>query len=480
MALLLLASLAVMLHYSRRAVKEEALEKASQTLESTMLRIDNILLSVEQTSGNIFFSLYSHLHQPDMIYTYSRKLVESNPYVTGCAIAFEPNYYPGHELFMAYYHHTTLPNQTDTIVQSETFGNKPYTEQVWYTKPMETGKSGWLNPLTGLEGGLDPIITFCMPIYSSQGKPVGVIGVDVSLSLLSHIVLEAKPSANSYGTLLADDGSFIVHPDSNKLYHQAVFTQDAVNSSIREAAQAMLSGETGYRPFTMKGKNYYVFYEPFKRFAVPGRSMEQLSWSLGIVYPENDIFGDYNSLLYYVLAIAVVGLLLLFLLCRTFIHRRLKPLLMLTASAQRIADGHYDEIIPDSHQKDEIGRLQDIFQQMRQSLATHIGELEQLTATMKEDGEDLRLAYDEAQKADRMKTAFLHNMTNQMISPADAIDKAVNRLVHSVMPEKSLSPTAPSKDDDTKDIRQLTDEIEHNGEAIAELLKNLINMSAHA
>ena len=33
-----------------------------------------------------------------------------------------------------------------------------------------------------------------------------------------------------------------------------------------------------------------------------------------------------------------------------------------------------------------------------------------------------------AQKADRMKTAFLHNMTNQMIAPSDTIVKSVTTL----------------------------------------------------
>ena len=79
-------------------------------------------------------------------------------------------------------------------------------------------------------------------------------------------------------------------------------------------------------------------------------SSTSLGWSVGIVYPEEDIFGDYNRLLTYVLLIAFIGILLLVLLCRFIIHRRLLPLIFLTKSAHRIANGHYDEAIPDSHQ----------------------------------------------------------------------------------------------------------------------------------
>lgn len=465
MAILLMATLTVMLYYSKKALKEEALEKVSQTLEGTVQSIDNILLSVEQTTGNIYFNLMPHLDQPDMMYTYCRQIVESNKYVAGCAIAFRENFYQEHDLFMPYFRRENIGGR-DTIIQVETFANGPYTEQVWYTRPMESARPEWLNPLTGLgnDTGEAPIFTFSLPLYGADGKTAGVVGVDVKLSQLSQIVSATKPSANSYCLLLDSDGTFIVRPSGNKSFLQTAFSLYGDDADVGEAVKAMVSGETGYKPFRLNGIDYYVFFKPFKRAAVPGRSMEKLEWSVGIIYPEDDIFGDYNSLSTYVLAVAVVGLLLLFFCCRIMIHRQLKPLLMLTASAQRIAKGKYNELIPDSRQADEVGRLQDNFQKMQLSLSTSIGELEQLKTTLQQHGEDLNVAYNQAQKADRMKTAFLHNMTNQMIDPAEAIDRDVSALCNDKV--------------GNQDISQLSDDIQQNGNTIAELLDNLINISA--
>ena len=114
---------------------------------------------------------------------------------------------------------------------------------------------------------------------------------------------------------------------------------------------------------------------------------------------------------------------------------------------------------------DEIGRLQSNFKLMQQSLATNIGELEQLTTKLKEHGEKLSIAYKQAQKADRIKTAFLHNMTNQMLAPSEAICDDVQALCN------------PDKRGEQKDTAQLVDDIQQNGNTIADLLKNLINMS---
>lgn len=56
------------------------------TLPRTSIRlnviIDNILMSVEQTSYNVYQELQDHLDKPDRMETYCREIVENNPYVT--------------------------------------------------------------------------------------------------------------------------------------------------------------------------------------------------------------------------------------------------------------------------------------------------------------------------------------------------------------------------------------------------------------
>ena len=466
---LLMSSLVVMLHYSRKAVKEEAQQKALQTLEGMVQRVDNILLSVEQTSGNFYFNLLPFLGSPDKMMDFSRKLVESNPYIAGCAIAFKPYFYGAdREFFMAYVYRSgdDFESTDAPIIQAETFGNQPYTQQVWYTEPMANGRSVWLNPMKGIEADVEPIVTFCLPIFGFDGKPVGVVGVDVSISMLSQIVLESKPSPNSYCTVLDGDGSYIIHPDTAK-YRQTVFSvaEREADPSVKKAGEAMMSGTTGYKPFYMYGTDYYVFYMPFKRAAVTGRSMEKLDWSAGIIYPEDDIFGDYNRLLYYLIIISVIGLLLLLVIFRTVTHRYLLPLRMLTHSAQHIAKGNFSETIPAASRRDEVGYLQNNFRHMQQSLSTQMGELERLKNGLQERGKELRVAYEHAKKADRMKTAFLHNMTIKMVEPSNTIIKDVNDLC------------GDSQEFDQEGISVLANDIQKNGEDIAELLNNLLKMS---
>ena len=416
MAVLLIASLVVMLLYSRKKVKEETMARVTLTLDAAVQNIDNILLSVEQSTGNVYYSLPSRINNPEALELYRRKLIDSNPYVADCTIAL---------------------------------GDTTVTESKWTVKPVQEGK--------------EPLISFSVPLYNTAGQLAGYLGTDVSMGLLSRIVAQTKPSENSFCVLLDSVGNFIVHPDAEELMQQSAIeiSKANANAELVEAVQAMIAGQTDYRTFRLWGTDFYVYFKPFSRGSVRGRTIGHLGWSAGIIYPERDIFGDYNNLQYYVLVISIIGLLLTFLLSHAVIKSRLKPLLMLTSQAQHIAAGNFSEPIPDSKHIDEVGRLQDNFQLMQRSLATQIDELESLKNTLYQRCEGLRQAYDQAKKADRMKTSFLHNMTNQMMEPADAIEKDVLQLC--------------SQSD--RDTAQLVSDVQKKGKAITELLKNLISMS---
>ena len=433
LATLLLVALLVLLFFSRKAVKEEALRNAEQTLEATVQNIDNILLSVEQASGNVYWKIVrSHQLGDGKEEEYARRLVETHPFISDCRLIWESG---------------------DSVQESENI-------------------SLWTDPVKEDNAKGIAVTSFRLPIFYGQQR-AGVMVMDVSLTLLSEIVLEAKPSPNSFSTLLGSDGSYIVHPDSNKL-NRNVFelAKKGADPSVEEAAKAMVAGETGYKHVRLGGEDCYVFYKPFKRAAVPGRVMTDLRWSAGIVYPEDDIFGDYNRLLYVVLIIAIVALALMLGLCYAFIHMQFLPLRQLAVSAKHIAEGCYDEKIlgvkmQDSgvRRQDEIGRLQSHFIEMQQSLSTRMGEMQRLTDTLNERGRVLQAAYEKAQAGESMKTNFLYNMSEQLTSPVGGIKNSVFTISDRY---NSLT---------EEDIDRLVEDIRKRGAKVTELLNQLITDS---
>ena len=476
-AILLTGALVVMFHFSREALRQEAMHDAKHTLEGTSLHIDNILLSVEQTAGNFYYDLMRHMDEPDRMEDYCRELVLSNRYIVGCAIAFKPYYYPARETFMAYVRRKVkggnwLVDNYDTLETPKSFLGQPYTIQEWYTQPMETNSACWLEPVKNQRPD-EALVTFSLPIYDFKGKsfadrealePVGVLGVDVPLARLSDFILRAKPSENGYSVLVGQDGKFIVHPDTAKLSTGTIFTntEGQPTTSMIEAAKEMVAGGSGFLPYKKNGEKWYVMYKPFVRSEAPGRIMKDLGWSVGVAYPDSDIFREYNYLLYLLYVISTLSLLIFFIACRLFTHHQLQPLTLLTESARRIADGHYDETVPDTNREDEIGQLQGHFQKMQQALAAHIGQQEQLSEQLQQRGEELQAAYSQAQEADRMKTAFLHYMTNQLIAPSDVIDKSVTTLCNHF------------EDINSAEAGRQVDIISHSSEEILRVLDHML------
>jgi methyl-accepting chemotaxis protein len=466
--LLLAISLGILFYFSHKVLLKEAMRDAELTLEGTAQTIDNILMDVEQSTGNIYHELMEHLDEPDRMYVYCRELVESNPNIVGCAIAFKPGYYPGKDLFMTYVHRRAFSSDIKSdLVTTDTFTDRPYTEQAWYKDPMNKGWIGWTDPLKGEDTENEPLVNFCLPFTDRSGERVGVISVDVSISKLSKILSAVKPSERGYSLLLAKSGSLIVHPDMDMLKSESILTKmvEGADHTYHDAIEAMLSGQSGMKKFYMNGESWSVFYKPFKRVEWEGRSDWQLDWSVGVVYPDSDIHSAHNQQLYLVVAIAVVGLLVFFLSCSWFIRRQLKPLRLLTKTAQSIADGNNDDPVPAVRREDEIGQLQNRFRVMQKELKEQTAELENKELQLQAQSDQLRASYERIEESDKMKTSFLHYITNQMALPAETIDRSVTTLCNNY---QNLS-----KDEIDKQV----DQIERKSDTLVELLNHMAHFT---
>jgi K+-sensing histidine kinase KdpD len=77
---------------------------------------------------------------------------------------------------------------------------------------------------------------------------------------------------------------------------------------------------------------------------------------------------------------------------------------------------------------------------------------------------ELQAAYEKAQEANQLKTDFLHNMTNQMIAPAEDIVQNVTMLCNNW--------SSMSHDEAAKAV----DDIQGKSKTITELLNSLLKV----
>ena len=381
------AALSYLFYESRRAVYEEAMNRATQVLDNTVLRVTNILDHVEVAADNTEWLIKRHLDAPDSMFVYSRNILKNNPDLNGCSIAFEPYYYKDRGKFFSAYSY----NDGKTIETTQE-GNEYYEYFVmdWYQLCKLLDRPIWTEPFVDYNPediySAEMIASYCKPLKDKKGEYIGTLSVDISLSWLSNTISAVKPYPNSYSILTGVGGTFFVHPDTTKLFYQTIFTETLEREDTARTAlgHAMLNGEEGMKQLIVNGENCYVFYKP----------LGTTGWSVAIVCPEGDIFSGYNRLYKAVIGIVILGLLLMLLFFSRIIGRELKPLHHLAKQAETIASGQFDQTLPDDGRVDEIGQLTDSFTHMQKSLVSYIDELKDTTAMKAAIENELKVASD--------------------------------------------------------------------------------------
>ena len=120
-ALIFNIALGFMFTQSLDAVRQEAVNRATKELDNTVLRVNNLLSRVEMAADNTDWLVVRHLDAPDSMFVYSRRILENNPFLNGCSIAFEPYYFKDRGKYFSAYSY----NDNGTILTTQE-GNEHY------------------------------------------------------------------------------------------------------------------------------------------------------------------------------------------------------------------------------------------------------------------------------------------------------------------------------------------------------------------
>lgn len=387
-AMIYLAAQVFVSFEARRSIREASISGASQVLDNTILRLNNILEDVELAADNLEWLVYRHLSSQDTLMEYTRSTLQGNMFLIGCSISFEPYYLKGQKYFSAY------SSNTDGVIETGQEGSDDYQYYYmdWYLQPKLLNQPCWTEPYCDWEPDDDPdlqterLISYCKPLTAADGSYIGTISLDLDLQWLSETISSVKPYPHSYSILVSRGGTFIVHPDEEKLFYETIFTRELVtpDPALYDLGKAMTGWEEGMREMTLDGVRCYVFYRPIRT----------TGWSMAIVCPEKDIFVGFNRLRSIVLSLLLLGLLLMFLTCFLVIRRSVKPLKVLADQAEDIASGHFDNVLPEVGREDEIGTLSRSFKHMQASLVSYIDELTRTTAKKERIEGELQIARD--------------------------------------------------------------------------------------
>lgn len=321
-AILMEVGSAVQYYFARNGIRNEVRQRAAFELQVKNLEIKQMLSRVETAAGNLHWVLEESIANPDSVYPILRHIMEKNPDLTGCAIAFLPDYYPS----KGYWYEPYVFRNNDTL-ENKQIGSADhnYLEAPWFTDGLVNPDGLWTEPYIDSDGSEGMVCTYTLPLCDASGRTVAVFGADVSLDWLGDL-FEQKADVQTY--LFSHAGRVMVCPDSTlvmriTLEETARLHQDTMAAHLNEAVQGGKQGSTNVK---YNGEKYYIHYSP-----VGGNT----GWSMALFFPDKEIYKGLHRVSQLLLISMFLGLLLLaFIMWRTF--RGIQKLGEVSAEKERI------------------------------------------------------------------------------------------------------------------------------------------------
>jgi signal transduction histidine kinase len=148
------------------------------------------------------------------------------------------------------------------------------------------------------------------------------------------------------------------------------------------------------------------------------------------------------------------------------VARAIGPLHELLKKTRSIAEGNMEVHIPRSNRIDAVGRLQNSFAAMLESLNFHMGSVRYTSEQTQHRNEELVVATRLAEESDRQKTAFIQNVTHQIRTPLNIIMGFAQVL-------RDSASNQPSEDD----MKSITKTMDHNAKLLYRLVSMLFDSS---
>ena len=371
---------------SRQIIVKNIRSNAQNLAKATVNRIDAVLGSVEKIPQNLAYFVEDASIMDGGLIDLLGTVVEKNRDIYGSTIAFEPYAYSKNSLCFAPYFYKKDGKLNFTYLDCKSYR---YFLWDWYKAPKNLNHPVWSEPYYDKGGGNIIMSTYSVPFYkkvSGKRRFMGVVTADISLSRLQDIVDSIKIARTGYGFLISGNGTFVTHPDKNLIMNETIFgvAETKGDPILREVGREMIGDKSGFVPFksVITNKICWIAYAP----------LDCNNWSLGVLFPEDELMADISRLKHVVWFLSIAGLLLLLLVIVFIAQSLTRPLRGLAEATEHIASGNLDVELPRIKSRDEVGALADSFDFMKASLKQYIKDLTAATAAKERIESELHVA----------------------------------------------------------------------------------------
>lgn len=249
------------------------------------------------------------------------------------------------------------------------------------TTAKEKKDAFWIPPHKSLVDSNKMVASYCEPVYLPGTEQLACIVVsDLGVDWMEQKVEELRPYKNSLTTISCSDDCIVGIKDTAIIAQiRKSFAEDKELAALGED---MKLGKDSIRRRIGKGRTLsFVVYGPLHN-----------GWMVSIVCQYRDVLRRSAQMNFNLMLIGLIGLVVLFFVCRRTIRRLSRPITELSESALKIAKGNFNAELPEIKSQDEMLHLRDSFMYMQNSIADYIEELKVTTRANERMESELNVA----------------------------------------------------------------------------------------
>ncbi len=263
----------------------------------------------------------------------------------------------------------------------------------YYLKPIERRRPYITPPYPyDVDGKRFMLTTIGSPIMV-DGRPLGVVCVDMPITNISKLVSEIHPYGTGYAWLMMPNGNFIYHPVEERIGKNMFDLDPSANKE--DLHRALAEGEPYFeiRVSAANGKRSMIQYVPIE-FKNSGQR-----WYLAVSAPLDKILADANALTRDLLTMGGIALVLV-MIAIFFVARSIsKPIRVMADGAMEVAGGNFKIRLDESIFGGELKTLHSAMRAMLTGLVENISKAEKMAEEAKDQTEKAQVALEEADKA---------------------------------------------------------------------------------
>lgn len=249
------------------------------------------------------------------------------------------------------------------------------------------------------------IVTVAMPYKNVNGNLQGVFGMDISLKVLNEIAKQININGHGNGFIISSkDGKLLTQSDGDG--------QKTIDSQASEAFQKhwqeIQVKESGKFTATVNGKEMLFSYA----------KADNSGWIVGIMVEKSVVYSELTTMKINYGLLTLLSIIVLLFLGLRFAKMITVPIIMLTKSASKMADGDLQSEKLQITTNDEIGMLVKAFNDMSDNLRQLITQVSGSSEKIARASQDLTAgANQSAEAANHVAETVVHvadGMQNQM------------------------------------------------------------------